>query len=347
MLSLNSETQRETKILFIWDVPDRLKSYLKEGLKDTEGLTLIFPEEATESEFLKHADDCDIIVGWRPTRELLWSARNLSLFINPGAGVQHHIEPFRELTKERPVTLVNGHGNTYFTAQHAVALLLALTNKVIPHHTWMAEGKWRRGDDYGRSIPLRSRRIGLLGYGAINQKVHKFMSGFDVEFHILRRTWEGKHQGIPTEATKYSESELHPFLEEVDTVIIAVPVTEKTTGLIGEKELEILGSESFVVNVARGQVIDEQSLYNALVEKKIAGAAIDVWYEYRPDPDDKGLRFPYSFPFHELENVVLSPHRGASPMNDLKRWNEVIENIQRFVSGRSDFLNIVYLDRGY
>ncbi|MGY5877025.1 MAG: NAD(P)-dependent oxidoreductase [Candidatus Thorarchaeota archaeon] len=344
---MNSETQDVTTVLFIWDVPERLKSYLKEGLIETKGLNLIFPEEATESEFLKHANDCDIIVGWRPTRELLWSAKKLSLFINPGVGVQHHIEPFRELRKERPVTLVNGHGNTYFTAQHAVALLLALTNKVIPHHIWMSEGKWRRGDDYGRSIPLRSRKIGLLGYGAINQKVHRFLSEFDVEFSILRRTWEGKHQDIPTKATKYSESELHSFLEEVDTVIIAVPVTEKTIGLIGKKELEILGPEGYVVNVARGEIIDEQSLYNALVEKKIAGAAIDVWYEYRPEPNADGLKFPYSFPFHELDNVVLSPHRGASPMNDLKRWDEVVENIQRFVSGRTDFLNIVYLERGY
>ena len=80
---------------------------------------------------------------------------------------------------------------------------------------------------------------------------------------------------------------------------------------------------------------------------KIAGAAIDVWYEYKPEPDVDNRKFPFHKGFHELDNIVLSPHRGASPMDDLERWNEVIENITRFCQGRTDFLNIVDLERGY
>jgi phosphoglycerate dehydrogenase-like enzyme len=94
-------------------------------------------------------------------------------------------------------------------------------------------------------------------------------------------------------------------------------------------------------------VIDEEAFYKALSEKQIAGAAIDVWYEYRPEEDPEGRKFPSSFPFHKLDNVVLSPHRGASPMDDLRRWDEVIENITRFAEGREDFINIVDLERGY
>ena len=81
--------------------------------------------------------------------------------------------------------------------------------------------------------------------------------------------------------------------------------------------------------------------------KSIAGAAIDVWYDYRPEQDETGRKYPYDHPFHELDNVVLSPHRGASPMDDLHRWNEVIENISRYSRGRTDFLNQVDLERGY
>ena len=104
-------------------------------------------------------------LGGRPSIELLQSATNLKLYINPGVGVQHLIEMFLTVKQTRDITLINGHGNTYFTAQSGVALLLSLMNKVIPHHNWMVEGYWRRGDDYEKNIPLRDRTVGLLGYG--------------------------------------------------------------------------------------------------------------------------------------------------------------------------------------
>lgn len=337
----------ETNVLFIWKPREELENYLRKGLETVENLNLIFPEEETEEVYLKHSRDANIVVGWRPTREFLDAAENLRLFINPGVGVQHHLEPFRELVKTRDVVLVNGHGNTYFTAQHAVALLLALMNKVVPHHNWMVEGFWRRGDSHGKSKPLRYRNIGLLGYGAVNQKVHKFLSGFNVNFFICRNSWEGETEDLPTPVRKYVTSQLKEFLQEVDTLIIAVPQTPNTLGLIGQDELELLGNDGVVVNIARGLVIDEEALFNVLSEKKIAGAAIDVWYEYRPEPDVINRKFPFHKRFHELDNIVLSPHRGASPMDDLERWNEVIENITRFAQGRTDFLNMVDLERGY
>ena len=337
----------DTNVLFIWKPREELENYLRKGLDNVDNLNLVFPDEETEETYLKHAPDANIVVGWRPTLEFLDSAENLRLFINPGVGVQHHLEPFRELVKTRDIVLVNGHGNTYFTAQHVVALLLALTNKVVHHHNWMVEGLWRRGDSHGKSKPLRYRNIGLLGYGAVNQKVHKFLSGFDVNFSICRNSWEGKVEDLPTPAKKYEHDQVTEFLKEVDTLIVAVPLKPDTLGLIGKKELELLGSDGLVVNIARGPVIDEDALFNVLCEKKIAGASIDVWYEYRPEPDVDNRKFPFHRRFHELDNIVLSPHRGASPMDDLERWNEVIENITRFAQGRSDFLNIVDLERGY
>ena len=336
----------ETNVLCIWDVREDLQDYLRDGLANVKNLNLIFLDDTSEENLLKYAPDAHIVIGWRPTREFLDTALKLKLFINPGVGVQHHIDTFRELTQTRDITLINGHRNTYFTAQHAVALLIAATNKVIPHHKWMVEGKWRRGDSHAKSIPLRNRKVGLLGYGAVNQKVHKFLSGFDVEFLVLKRTWNGDEE-FPTPVKQFLPKDLHEFLKETDVLMIAVPQTENTIGMIGEKELELLGSDSFLVNVARGIVIDEEALYNALKQKVIAGAGIDVWYDYQPEPDVINRKFPTKFSFHELDNVVLSPHRGASPMDDLKRWDEVVENITKFAEGREDFINVVQLDRAY
>ena len=338
---------KEIQVLCIWQPNDQLKDYFEKELEKYPQVKFIYPQDIKIETLLELAPKADIIMGWRPTLELLQAAKKLQLFINPGAGVQHLIPIFKEATVNREIILVNGHGNAYFTAQHAVAILLALMNKVIPHHNWMVEGYWRRGDSFATSTPLRDKTIGLLGYGAVNRRVHKFLSGFDVEFAILRQDWFKQKEPLCTPAKQYTFDELNNFLEIIDILIIAVPLTSKTRGLINEEQLQLLGKNSFIVNIGRGEVIDEESLFKALNEKKIAGASIDVWYNYQPQEDEKGKMFPSIFPFYELDNVVLSPHRGASPMNDLKRWDEQIENIVLFAQGRKDFVNIVNLDEGY
>jgi phosphoglycerate dehydrogenase-like enzyme len=336
-----------TSVLFLWKVPEPLKRYLRENLRHIEGLKLLFPEKAEESEFLHLAPNAQIIVGWRPSEALLEAATNLHLFIFPGAGVQHLVEWFRTEGQNRNITLVNGHSNSVFVAQHVVALLLGLMNRIVQHHNWMVEGEWRKGDDDAKTLPLHGRTIGLLGYGAINQKVHQFLAGFDVNFAALRRGWETSGQSLPTPITQYTPSQLDDFLDEIDILIVAVPLTQATKGLIGKKELKRLGPQSLVVNVARGDVIDQSALYHALAKKVIAGAAIDVWYTYQPGADEKGRKYPYEHPFHILDNILLSPHRAASPFDDLDRWGEVVENITRFTQERTDFLNIVDVNRGY
>ena len=336
-----------TKVLFLWPLEAPLRAYLADGVAASPEIELVFPPAAGEEELLALAPQAQVMVGWRPTAELLAAARNLSLFINPGAGVQHLIGPFRELNEKRPVTLVNGHGNSYFTAQHAVALLLALTNRVVLHHNWMAGGRWRLGDAEAASIPLRGRRVGLLGYGHVNRQVHRFLAGFDVEFAALRAAWPAAGEEPPTPLRKFAEGELNPFLEYVDTLVLSVPETARTRGLIGAAELALLGAEGLLINVARGAAVDEASLYEALRDGTIAGAALDVWYEYRPEADKGGRKYPYYYPFHNLDNVVLSPHRAASPFGDLARWDEVVENLKRFASGRGELLNVVDLGREY
>lgn len=338
---------RKTSVLFIWDVDVRLRSHLRNRLEHIPDISLIFPSDTSQESFVKLAPEADIIVGWRPTKEFLLAAERLRLFINPGAGVQHLIDLFRELTRSKKILLANCHGNSYFVAQHAVALLLALSNKIISHHNWMAAGKWRKRDEDAKSSPLKDKKIGLLGYGAVNQKVHRFLSGFDLRFSILRRDWGRQSTELSTPAKKYDYSELQQFLHEIDILIVAVPLTALTRDLIRTRELELLGLNGLLVNVARGQIVNEESLFFALKGEVIAGAAIDVWYSYNLSPDSEGHRYPFSYPFHKLRNVVLSPHRAASPLDDLQRWDEVIENIERFAKGTRKFINLVDLEKEY
>lgn len=345
--NLKYKKDEKITICFLSTIPEQTREYILEKLKPLNNLRIIFPEDTSEKNLLNLVPTADIITGWRPSKKILEHATNLKLFINPGAGVQHLIELFRELNKERKILLVNNHGHSYFVAQHTVALLLTLMSKIIPHHEWMRQGKWRTGDKDAASIPLRNKKVGLLGYGAINQNVHQFLSGFDIEFSILRKHWEKQKSSLPTKATRYEISQLHQFLEKIDILIIGIPLTSLTKNIIKRRELDLLGSNGLVINVSRGDIIEEESLYFSLKERVIKGAAIDVWYNYKPESDFESKKYPFNFPFHLLDNIVLSPHRSYSPFNNLLRWDETIENIIRMAQGRKDFLNIVDLEEEY
>ena len=343
----------ETNVLFIWDTGTELQKHLTKVFKKEKYINLIFPKNFSGKNILKLCKDADIIVGWRPSKEQLTAAEKLKLYINPGTGIKHHIINFREINKTREVVLVNGHGHAYSTAQHTVAMLLTLMNRIINHHILMTNGKWRTSDDkdlLSASVQLRDRKIGLLGYGAINKYVHRFLSGFENEFHILKRNLKN---GIPDlkfndrKVFYYPTEDLNKFLKAIDILIIAIPHTSKTEGMIGKKELKLLGKNSLLVNVARGLIVEEEGLYDALKNNIIGGAALDVWYNYQPKKDREGREYPYKFPFHKLKNIVLSPHRAASPFDDIKRWDEVIENIMKVAAGKKDYLNIVDLKEEY
>ncbi len=339
---------KDINVLFIWDLPRAVRKPLVEQFSNIPQVNFLFAKDYSKNsqELRKLIPKADVIVGWRPSTDLFEIAQKVKLYINPGTGVQRIISLFREVNKTRKVVLVNGHGHAYPCAQHAVALLLTLLNKIIPHHNWLTNGQWRKNDNDAATIPLRSRKIGLLGYGAINSWVHRFLSGFEVEFSAIRKNWDKQTEIPPTPIKKYIFSEFHEFLKEIDTLIIAAPLTTQTEGMIKLKELKLLGHDGLLVNVGRGAIIDESSLYIALNENTITGAAIDVLWNYSPKEDSMGKKYPFSYPFQDLNNVVLSPHRAASPMKDFP-WDEVIENIKRTAEGRNDFLNIVNLEEEY
>jgi len=135
--------------------------------------------------------------------------------------------------------------------------------------------------------------------------------------HAIRR-----HIG-PASATPiqlHSIEALIDLLPHADVLCIALPLTAETEGLIGAAEIAKLPSSCVLVNIARGAIVDEGALYRALKEKRIAAAGIDVWYRYPDTAASRANTPPSRFPFHELDNVVMSPHRGgAFRLEELER----------------------------
>ncbi len=344
--------RRDIKVLCLWQPRAELLDYLRRGLEGWPVQFICAPEGhewtgADEALLLPLAGDADVLLGWRPTRSLIDAAPQLKAVINPGAGVQHLIEMFAEIQQSREIVLINGHGNAVFTAQTTITLLLAMLSGTVQHHNAMVNGKWRLGDEFLANTPIGNRTIGLLGYGHVNRTVHRMLSGFGCKVLACNRSGQLPDDTELKPDRLFPIAQLDDFLGAVDVLVIAVPFTPDSEGLIGAREIELLGQDSFLVNVARGNVVNEDALYMALKDGGLAGAAIDVWYDYRPEPDSEGRSFPWNKPFHELDNVVLSPHRAASPFDDLERWDEVIENLKRLSAGHSDLLNIVDCKRGY
>jgi len=340
---------KKINVVFLWESDPVFKKYFKQKLGSRKNIKLIFPKIFSDNNLLRLARTAYVLVGWRPAKSILENSLNLKALINPGTGIKHHIPVFRELNRKRKILLINSHGHAYSTAQHAVAMLLTLTNKIIIHHQKMKEGKWATSDDkdvLSATIRLKHRNIGLLGYGAINRYVHKFLSGFENKFHIYKRHFIGNFKNKKN-CHIYGVKDFDRFLKNSDILIIAVPHTSKTEGMISLKELKLLGKNAIVVNVARGLIIDEKSLYTALKKNYIAGAAVDVWYNYRPAKDKFGREYPYKYPFHKLDNIVMSPHRAASPFDDTERLDDIIENLKRISEGRKDLLNMVNLKEEY
>jgi phosphoglycerate dehydrogenase-like enzyme len=226
-------TPRTTKVLFLNRHGDELIDYLQRGLDDPT-IELQRPPSDDRADLLAMAGEADVLIGWGSDMELLEAAPNLKLFINPGTGISQHLENFRELRKTREAVLANGHGNSYAVAQHTVALLMALANKVIPHHLKMVTNQPPERPQ--RSVYFKDITIGLLGYGAINSKVHRFLSGFDVSFAACRRSWTGDDGPHPTAVEKFTGEQLGDFFTACDVVINALPANRFTREMVTMRE---------------------------------------------------------------------------------------------------------------
>lgn len=127
--------------------------------------------------------------------------------------------------------------------------------------------------------------------------------------------------------------DLHQLFTESDFVVVCVPLSESTGGLVGAQELDLLGRDGYLINVARGAIVDQEQLYEALRTRRIAGAGLDVWYRYPAHVGQKVL--PADLPFWKLDNVVMTPHSSGWSADALdRRWRFIAEQLARLREGR-------------
>lgn len=251
------------------------------------------------------------------------SLARLRAIILPYAGLQpKHLDPLRTVFGERlgtSVALHNIHHNAPMTAEMAIALMLAAAKNIVPADRRLRAGDWRpRGYPYPDRVEpalpmvgLEGRTALILGLGGVGGRVAKVCAALGMHVVGTRRNSPAGGETVDGVET-HPPAALHALLPRATVLLVCVPSTRATAGLIGAAELALLPAEAVLVNVARGEVINEGALYAALAEGRLRGAGLDVWWSY-PSSYAQACRLsPSTYAFHELDSVVMSPHRGGA-----------------------------------
>ncbi|MFC2046225.1 NAD(P)-dependent oxidoreductase [Chloroflexota bacterium] len=263
----------------------------------------------TFGEDVPNPADYHVLVTGRPQREHLTASRNLRAVIVPWAGIP---EPTHQLMLEfQHVAVHNLHHNALPVAEQAIALLLAAAKFLVPMDRSLRSGDWRPRYGPSPSLLLEGRTALVLGYGAIGQKVACLCQGLGMAVKAVRHqspaASERARDGIPIAGV----DELHDLLPLANVLIVCLPHTPETMGIVGSPELGLLPPDAVLVNIGRGPTVDEAALYQALRDGTLYAAGLDVWYNYPADEAARSSTSPSKYPIHELDNVVMSPHRAG------------------------------------
>jgi phosphoglycerate dehydrogenase-like enzyme len=277
-----------------------------------------------------HLHDVDVVVTLVFTREMGGTAKRLRLVQVPGAG----LDRIDRSALPDGAALANAYGHETGISEYVLGAMLSLTRDFARVDTALRDGRWESQWAVGTPSPplwpeLAGRTVGILGYGRIGQSVARRARAFDMRILAVR-------QDVPRSSGEGLEllgdlRVLETLLARADYLVITLPLTPSTRGLIGEPQLRLMKPTARLINVARAEIVDEDALYAALAEGRLAGAALDVWYRY---PKSPGPLAPAHRPFHELPNVLMTPHVSGWTDGMLEARAQVIaENIGRVLRG--------------
>jgi phosphoglycerate dehydrogenase-like enzyme len=251
------------------------------------------------------------------------------------------------LIQERGIIVARANPGDITIAEFLLGNMIALSRRIVPMHVrlahhgdWSEEIKARRGEG-SLGGELYGSTLGLIGFGGIARELAVRADAMGMKVGLLSRQPE-RHKESGLEFV-VDWREIDSFLGRCDYVVLALPLTEDTRGLIDAGRLQAMRRGAYLLNISRGALVDEDALCDALVDGHLAGAALDVFEsEDRSGP----RRYPLPRPVHDL-NVILTPHYASGTVE--ARWRAlrtVGENLRRMLSGEP-LANVVDVAKGY
>lgn len=284
----------------------------------------------------RRMEDCEILVSWTLPPEQFARCRKLRWIHSPAAGVRQLWVPG---LAESDVIVTNAKTvHAIPVAEHAVALLLALARRLPDSFRYQAERRWGQAESWQPgSIPteVNEKTLGLLGLGAIGKEIAVRARSLGMRVLAVKRD--------PSEGAEFADrlwppEQLSEMLSEADFLVLAAPDTPETRQRIGARELACLRSTAYVINIARGVLIDTNALADALESNAISGAALDVTH---PEP------LPPEHRLWTAPNLLITPHlAGATDRYWQRQADLFMENLRRYLAGET-LLNLVDKKRGY
>ncbi|MFD1717536.1 2-hydroxyacid dehydrogenase [Georgenia deserti] len=295
-----------------------------------------YPDPADAGAVEAALADAEVFVGGRYTAAMATAAPKLRLVHAAGAGT----DAIDVDALPPHVAVANVYEHERSMGEHVLMVMLALSRRLLTTDRALRHGRWLN-PNHDPGVPLDTtlagRSVGIVGYGHIGREVARLASAFEMTVRaVRRRPRPGDEEGLDFLG---GEEALPQLLAESDFLVVCVPLSEHTRGLIGAAELARMRSTACLINVARGPVVDEEALYEALRSGRIAGAGLDVWYQPPPEPGHRAL--PAALPFGELDNVVLTPHNSGVTEETFRRRADVVgENLARLARGE-DLTNLI------
>ena len=316
----------------LWTAPVWVRERLQKAFPQLEIVQL--PDYSGVTEQIR---DADAALAWSLRPEQFRAAGKLRWIHSTAAAV--HQLMFPELVASEVVVTNSREVHGPVVAEQALALMFAVARKIPAavrfqqQHIWGQERMWCEGPMPGE---LQGATLGLIGLGSIGREIAKRAAALGMRVLAVREHPErGRTEGV--EAT-YGPGQLSDLLAASDYVVLAVPVTPSTHCLMDETRLAQMRPTACLVNVGRGVLVDETALADALRQKKIAAAALDV-LEKEPLPPDS--------PLWDMENVLITPHTGSvTPRLWERQYALISENVRRFFAGEP-LLGVVDKKKGY
>lgn len=318
-------TLNERPVVAITFRADESRAVLEETLGDLAELRYLAGLEDSTTR-LERAKAADILFCLGPRMELGngdWRSGARWRFIQTlSAGVDH--VPLERLPPGIPIAC-NAGGFADAMAEHILAMVLALTKKLLPKHQALTRGEF---DQLAITGTLRGKTCGILGFGGIGKETARLLRFLDVRIEAINSS------GTTDEEVVFCGTlqDLEEVMRRADVLLVALPLTHTTENLIRARELAWLKPDAMIINVARGEIIDQQALYEHLRNNPDASAGIDAWWV---EPFRHG-EFRIDFPFFELPNVLGSPHNSPRvPDGNRNSVRHAAENIARFIQGET------------